>query len=158
MRVISIHGEDDQGKPQLQVASTIGQGEDGAEERLEYTVADDYAGSELYIGESPRAQALKFSSGRVRYNTVVSKVYASDRNYWTTSATIGRRVKAIAPYAFEGAPNIQTLYVKSPKLKKYSKVASSLAYSNVSWVWVSGMSSSNVRKVVNAFNSWAWMG
>ena len=34
---------------------------------------------------------------------------------------------------------------------------SSLANSNVSWVWVSGMSSSNVRKVVDAFNSWAWV-
>ena len=158
LRVISVHGEDDQGKPQLQVASTIVEGDEGAEERLEYTVADDYAGKELYIGESPRAQALKFSSGRVRWNTVVSKVYASNRNYWTASAIIGPRVKSIEPYAFESAPNIQTLYVRSSKLKKRSKVASSLAYSNVSWVWVSGMSSSNVRKVVNAFNSWAWAG
>ena len=156
--LVSSRGEDDQGKPQLQVESTIKEVEGGAEEHLEYTVADDYAGDNLYIGESPRAQALKFSSGKVKWNTVVSKVYASNRNYWTTSATIGRRVKAIEPYAFESAPNIQTLYVKSPKLKKYSKVALSLANSNVSWVWVSGMSSSNVRKVVNAFNSWAWMG
>ena len=101
---------------------------------------------------------IKFSKGKVKWNTVVAKVYASDRNYWTASAVIGRRVKAIAPYAFESAPNIQTLYVRSPKLKKYSKVHSSLANSNVSWVWVSGMSSSNVRKVVDAFNSWAWMG
>lgn len=158
VKVVSTRGEDDQGKPQLQVASTITEGDEGAEERLQYTVADDYAGKELYIGESPRAQALKFSKGKVKWNTVVSKVYASDRNYWTASAVIGRRVKAIAPYAFESAPNIQTLYVRSPKLKKYSKVHSSLANSNVSWVWVSGMSSSNVRKVVDAFNSWAWMG
>ena len=67
-------------------------------------------------------------------------------------------VKSIEPYAFESAPNIQMLYVRSSKLKKRSKVASCLAYSNVSWVWVSGMSSTNVRKVVNAFNSWAWVG
>ena len=49
---------------------------------------------------------------------------------------------------------------KSTRCEKMNTMfanCSSLANSNVSWVWVSGMSSSNVRKVVDAFNSWAWV-
>ena len=154
VKVVSLREEDKEGNPQLQVASAMA--EDGTEQ-LTYTVGDDFSFNELAIGESLRAQALKFSSGKVRWNTVVSKVSASSKNSRTTHAIIGSRVKSIAPYAFTGAPNITTMAVKSSKLKKYSRMYSCLAGSNVGRVWVSGMSVSNVRKVVAAFNSWAWM-
>ena len=151
--LVSSRGETAEGKPQLTVSSQVDA--DGTEE-LTYEVADDYPSGTLYVGGSPRASALRFSSGTVGWSTVLSRVRSSSANARTTSVVVGSRVRAISPYAFYYAPNVRTVTVKSAKLRTWAAMHSCMAGSNVSRVWVSGMSGAKTSKVVAAFNAWAW--
>lgn len=93
----------------------------------------------------------KLNSVTITRKTVLAKT----RNGRIYKAIIGPKVRNIKPYAFKRT-RVKRLTVKSPHLKTAASVYSCLAQSNVFNICITGMPMKTCRKVLRAFNSYAW--